>query len=96
MTKKIIQNVDEWQCVTCDKNKPGEESKTYTRKEIIEHLSSIHGLSGKTRGSRQLLMHLDCSDHWQSTYQWNIGDVVLANNIIQARLKNDPMRSEEG
>ncbi len=56
---------DEFTCLTC----PG-EPEFKTRAAAVEHVKSVHSVSGK--GRKNLVMHLDFGRGcWQSSYEWD-------------------------
>ena len=66
--KGKVDEHDIWRCETCSK-KP-EFSKKIA---FIEHMKTAHGLV-KPSGLRQMSMHLDGTNWFQTVYDWDIAD----------------------
>ena len=58
-----------------------------------EHLQSVHKLT-EFKGSRSMVVHLDCADSYHSTFEWNISGVKFYQHTCNPRHKNDPMRAQ--
>lgn len=72
-----------------------EHQQWYSKADFIEHLKT-HGIDPQTaKGNRQMTMHMDGSNWWQSTYQWTLGDLHFTQSIRSEREKNDPMMFHE-
>ncbi len=46
------------------------------RKQAIEHLKTIHKLE-TTKGTRQMTLHVDGTNFFESQYTWTFGEVQL-------------------
>ena len=81
---KTGNNFDIFTCQTCDPDGVTE----YTRGQVNVHLQETHGIDTKTtQAKREMLMHLDGRDWYQSNYRWVFGEVVLINYTRNKRGK---------
>lgn len=55
---------------------------------IKKHLQEVHGIT-EFKGTRTMQMHLDCSDHHVTSYEWTIGSVKFAQCISCPRKESD-------
>lgn len=85
-SKEPVKALNVFMCLSCD-GKPEFDGT----QEIKAHLKSVHKLT-ELKGQRSMVMHLDCSDSYHSTYEWEISGVKLAQYTCNPRAKNDPMR----
>lgn len=72
-------------CQTCDPD----GKKEYSFEEIVQHLADVHGIDTKTQKcKREMLMHLDGRDWYQSNYRLDFGrGVILINYVRNNRSK---------
>jgi hypothetical protein len=64
--------------------------------EFKHHAFSVHGLkSDQFKGKKQMVMHLDGSQWFSSTYKWTLDSGLEFSQFTKmARSKDDPMRFE--
>lgn len=64
--------------------------------EFKHHAFSVHGLkSDQFKGRKQMVMHLDGAQYFQSTYKWTLDSGLEFHQLVKcARAKDDPMRYE--
>jgi len=69
---------DEWNtfiCLTCEERPEFPEAD-----KLKEHLTTVHNIT-EFQGNRQMTMHLDGEDFFQTNYEWDIQGVKLAQAI---------------
>lgn len=86
--KQAVETIHTWTCVSC------QDKPTMPHAEMIQHLLEKHGLQKPLQGTKQMLMHLDGTDWYSSTYSWKIGEVELQEFWQCPRRKDDMMRWE--
>lgn len=79
-----------WWCDTC---KTGEMEQG----SMLAHLQTVHHLETKgLKCNKKMVMHLDCSDSFHSTYEVTVktdsGELKLTNSTCNPRSKDDLMR----
>lgn len=75
-----------WWCETCG------DGKEYSQPEIVAHLKDAHGVdAATTKGTKQMVMHLDGRSWFQTNYAVTIAGVRLSNVVRCKRAKDDPM-----
>lgn len=84
--KEPVTDVDTYRCVTC-KDQP----EFATGPEMSAHLKTVHGVPPGTKGSKRMNTHLDCSDCYISSYDWEMGGVKFVSSHRRARKKGDMM-----
>ncbi len=78
---------DIWKCMSCP------DQPELSQGGMREHLQSVHSIDASTtKGTRQMLMHLDGRTWYQTNYQFDIEGVTLINFCRQRRSRRDPMR----
>lgn len=81
----MTENIHYFVCSTCN------DGLQMTQIQAVEHLKSEHNAT-ETKGNRQMTLHLDGRDWYQSNYQWTIGDVQLLEVCRNKRRYDDMMR----
>jgi hypothetical protein len=65
-------------------------------KKMRNHMAADHGVSGNFQGSRMMMMHVDGSEFFSSSYEWefktNKGIVKAFQCVVTRRAKDDLMR----
>lgn len=81
------KSFDVWKCMSCE----GEPE--FSRGEVAKHALEVHGVDIKTvKFQREMLMHLDGREWFQSNYEWKVDSMTLVNYSRSPRAKNDMMR----
>lgn len=85
-TKKEGTSFNDWKCMSCE----GEPE--FGHVEMMKHLQEVHGFNPKTtKGSRQMTLHLDGRDWYQTNYRWEINGLVFMQFVRNARNKHTRM-----
>ena len=88
--KGEVKGSNKWWCMTC-------RGTAMNHGEIKLHLELKHGLDlKKTPATREMLAHMDADTWFGSTYNWTFTEgekaVILRQDVISPRAKDDPMR----
>ena len=79
MRKKPV-HLREFSCVTC-KQEVGVPLDT-----MKHHMANIHKIDiAKEKGSRQMNIHLDGTDFYESTFTWTFGEVSFTEHTRDSR-----------
>jgi hypothetical protein len=84
-----------WWCDTCS------DSQKMTHSEMLEHLKNAHGLETKgLKCKKSMLMHLDGSDFYSSTWQVTIvplsgSEIKMTNATCNPRSTSYPSFMED-
>lgn len=70
------QPKNEWFCLSCD------EQEGRSHGSMMEHLRGAHGLPEPIKGNKRMDLHLDCEDHYVSSYEWDIASQIKAKQIV--------------
>jgi hypothetical protein len=55
-------------------------------------MAGVHQIDiSKTKGSRLMVLHLDGTDFFESTYEWTFGKVSFTEHTRDSRTKEDAM-----
>lgn len=65
-------------CQNCD------AEKEMSVEETKQHLREVHGITDM-KGNRSVVSHFDCADCYYWNYEWEIGDVKLAQGTCNLR-----------
>jgi len=67
--------------------------KEFKHTEIIKHLQTAHQLQNPINGNKQMVMHMDTSETYSSTYKWTFpNEIIVHQYITNSRDMDDPMR----
>lgn len=71
-------------CETC---KPKDGSEPEMDVEALKvHMQTVHGVDVlATQGTREMLMHMDGRDFYQSNFRWTVGGVIFTEIDWQPR-----------
>lgn len=83
-TKNKVEREENWYCDTCGS---GHNGKPLKRSEAMAHLENAHKVKPPFKGKREMIMHIDSSDSYSSTYNWTIAGVKLTQALIEPRYK---------
>lgn len=71
-------------CETCKQKDP------MTLDVMKEHFETVHQIDvTKTKGTRQMVMHLNEANFYQSNYKWTFGTVEMTEVACNTRSKAD-------
>lgn len=82
--KKPVKASNTWTCPNC----PG--NPQFEHKDFIEHVKAVHKLT-ELKGKRSMTMHVDCSDSYMSSYEWEVAGLKFYQSTINPRQKGEGM-----
>jgi len=74
-----MDHIRTFKCITCDQILDG--SKT-----AIDHLKIVHAIDSP-KGTKQMILHMDGRDWYQSNYLWLFGEIEMLEIRISKRIK---------
>lgn len=75
-----------FKCDTC------EDKTEYESDAFMEHLYTVHNVPKGTQMTRQMIMHLDAQEFFETQYLWECGSIKFYQCIRLRRHKDDIMR----
>lgn len=78
MKREPVKYSNVWSCPNC----PG--NPDFQHAEFLTHLTDVHKITDR-KGSKQMMLHLDASDHHTSAYEWTIGGLKFSQCVIRPR-----------
>lgn len=74
-----------WTCPNC------EGSPEFEHKDMMTHFTEAHQIDpAKTKGKKSMLMHMDGSNWFSSSYEWTIGELKFNQSITTKRTGSNP------
>jgi len=89
MAKMKRDEFNIWKCLAC------EGQPEFEHQQFIEHLEQVHGVlkdAKGIKGERDMRMHLDSQEYFESTYEWTINDLKFMQYVRCQRASDDMMR----
>lgn len=84
MRRKPKKATRDFYCETC------KQKDAMTLDAMKEHFRAVHQIDvTKTKGTREMVMHLDGTDFYESNYVWTFGDVKMVEATWNPRSKAD-------
>lgn len=93
MAKQKEEEAESYNLFRCDQCSDHAEM---VFEEFKHHLFSVHSLKAdQLKGKKQMIMHMDSTKWFSSTYKWTLENGLTFHQYVQqARSKHDPMRYE--
>ena len=72
-----------WTCEKCEGN------PTFEHADFIKHAAEVHSLPKDAKGQRTMLMHMDGTKWFASSYRWEFADFSAVQSIRTPRTGED-------